>query len=111
MPEICKKRELKKYVNEHDVVVVKFYAPWCSACKKIEPAFLKYKTNYKKVNFAKVNIDKCKSLGDYYKIKSFPTFLFFVDGELQRDLTFSGSDRRSLKKNIKYCEEKYRKNN
>lgn len=107
MPKICKKSELKNYVNNHDIVVVKFYAKWCGACKKISNTFDKYKLNYTKVNFIKINVDDCKSLAKYYDIKSMPTFLFFIDGKLATKLTFSGSDKRKLKSNIKYCLKKY----
>lgn len=64
--------------------IVKFYAPWCGYCQKLEPAFHKLGkliqgTSKYAINVATVNCDKDynKPLCAQYKVTGFPTILVF----------------------------------
>lgn len=62
--------------------VVKFSAPWCGACKKVQPIYEKVaKELDKKYNFVIINVDNAKDIAKKYGIKGIPTFLFFKNGK------------------------------
>lgn len=62
--------------------VVKFTAPWCGACKKVQPIYEKVaKELNKQYNFVTINVDNAKDVAKEHGIKGIPTFLFFKDGK------------------------------
>jgi thiol-disulfide isomerase/thioredoxin len=59
---------------------IKFYAPWCSHCKKLAPVWTEFHQDYKdKVNVAKVDCtdEASKPLCKKYEIQGYPTLIFF----------------------------------
>ena len=41
----------EEFVNKHQFVLVKFYTPWCAACKKMAPGYSKLAKNEKHESF------------------------------------------------------------
>jgi len=63
------------------LVVVDFWAPWCSPCRMMAPAFeAAATTQTMKARFLKVNTDVQKSLAARYNIRSVPTLIVFKNG-------------------------------
>mmetsp|Transcript_10110 Transcript_10110/g.19217 ORF Transcript_10110/g.19217 Transcript_10110/m.19217 type:complete len:198 (+) Transcript_10110:12-605(+) len=68
--------------------LVKFYAQWCGACQSAAPAYekagelVKDKAIRDKINFGKVNVDTNKDLASRFRVKSYPTFIFFKEGKM-----------------------------
>jgi thioredoxin 1 len=63
-------------------VVLKFTAPWCGPCKRIQPAFLEALGSAKVVVGIEVDVDENPmGLCEKYAIKSMPTFVFLAFGE------------------------------
>lgn len=51
---------------------VKFYAPWCGHCKKMEPAWIDTAHElYGEINVANVDVTHNKELGTRFNIKGF----------------------------------------
>ncbi|XP_006825188.1 uncharacterized protein LOC102802611 [Saccoglossus kowalevskii] len=64
-------------------VMVEFYAPWCTACKKFAPSYeniAEYFANREDVVIAKIDAYSEKSLSQRYDITGFPTVLYFEKG-------------------------------
>lgn len=63
--------------------LVKFYAPWCGHCKKMEPMYEELAQKLKgEVNVAKVDVPANRDLGTRFEIKGFPTLKFFSKGKV-----------------------------
>lgn len=59
---------------------LKFYAPWCGHCKKLEPILDKAAPKTKgKMAIGKIDCTKHKDLCKKHKVKGFPTLKFYRD--------------------------------
>lgn len=57
-------------------VLVDFWAPWCTYCRRIAPAFDKIAEQQEdKLVFAKVNVDEAPEIAEKYGIDTIPTLL------------------------------------
>jgi len=72
-------------VNNADIALVEFYAPWCGHCKHLAPEFEKaaqqLASNDPPVVLAKVDCTEEKSLGDKFEVKGYPTLYVFRKGK------------------------------
>ncbi|PAF45276.1 thioredoxin [Helicobacter sp. 13S00401-1] len=80
--------ELKKdnfdSVVKNGVSMVDFWAPWCGPCRMLAPIIDELAAEYAgKANICKVNTDEEEELGAKFGIRSIPSMLFFVNGELK----------------------------
>ena len=61
-------------------VLVDFWAPWCSYCRRIEPALNKLADSREDVLIVKVNIDEEPELARQERIEVIPTLVVYRDG-------------------------------
>lgn len=78
-----------KTVQDNDVTLVDFWAPWCGPCKQMTPIVEALSEEMDDVTVGKVNVDENKDLAQKYGVMSIPTFIIFKDGEKVEQ--FSGS--------------------
>ena len=81
--------ELKEHVKKHQVVIVKFKAEWCGPCKKIEPLVNTLMKSYPKINYVVVDVDDGSNIASYLKIRSIPTMVSYLDGDIHEILSSS----------------------
>ena len=63
-------------------VLVDFWAPWCTYCRRIEPAYEKAAEAYgDQVIFTKVNIDTEQLLARQEQIEVIPTLVLYQNGK------------------------------
>lgn len=64
-------------------VLVDFWATWCGPCRMLAPVVEDLSEQYAgKVEFFKVDVDKCHDLAMRYGIMSIPTLMLFKNGEV-----------------------------
>lgn len=71
-------------VDGKRTAVIDFWAPWCTYCRRIAPAFDKIAEQYgDTLLVGKVNIDDAEEIANRYQIDVIPTLLFFKDGKVE----------------------------
>lgn len=69
-------------IQTQQPVVVKFWAPWCTTCQKINPLFEEISANkaFAHITFIDINIEALPELIDEQGIEIIPTFQFIEHG-------------------------------
>lgn len=71
----------KNVIKKYPLVVIDFWAEWCSACKPMSPVIERLAGKYSgEVVFGKLNIDNNKRIPNKFQINSIPTLLFVKKG-------------------------------
>jgi len=70
-------------IENHPLVVVDCWAPWCGPCHMVAPIIEELARDYAgKVLFGKLNVDENPATANQYQIMSIPTLLVFNHGKL-----------------------------
>jgi len=69
--------------SENKLIVVDFWAPWCSACKQLTPILEKIiSKSGDKITLVKINIDENQQIAAQLRIQSIPTVYAFKDKQI-----------------------------
>lgn len=93
------KTDFQHLIASNKVVLVDFYAPWCTPCQKMLPTVKKLTSEYsEKVKIQTVNYDQNKTLAKELQIEEVPTFLLYKNGKLvtRKEGLLSENDFRQL---------------
>ena len=71
------KDNFEQVVNDNDMVLVDFWAPWCGPCKGFAPVFEASSEEHTDIVFGKVNTDDEQDLAASFNIRSIPTLMLF----------------------------------
>ena len=90
----------KKAIQNHSLVVVDCWAPWCGPCRFLSPIIEEIARDYAgKIFFGKLNVDENPRVAMQYGIMSIPTLLIFKNGRLV-DQIIGAMPRRMLEPRI-----------
>ena len=75
------KEQFDKAMTEGKAILVDFWAPWCSYCRRIGPAFDRIAQEYgDKLEIVKINIDEEEKLANEEAIEVIPTLVLYRGG-------------------------------
>ena len=73
----------KEAIQDHSLVVVDCWAPWCGPCLYVSPIVEEIAQDYAgKIFFGKLNVDGNRRVAMQYSIMGIPTLLIFKNGRL-----------------------------
>jgi thioredoxin 1 len=92
--------DFKETVQNHAVVVVDCWAPWCGPCQIVGPIIDELARDYAgRILFGKLNVDENREVAMQYSIMGIPTLLVFKNGNLV-DRIVGAMPRQALEKKI-----------
>ena len=75
-------KQFQQMMDEGKTVLVDFWAPWCSYCRRIGPAYDKVAQQYaERLPVTKINIDDEPQLADREMIEIIPTLVIYKNGK------------------------------
>ncbi len=91
----------KEMIQNHSLVVVDCWAPWCGPCQMVAPVIKELARDYAgKILFGKLNVDNNQEVSTQYEIMSIPTLLVFKNGKLV-DTIIGATPREMLEPKIR----------
>lgn len=85
--EVTEKDFEKEVLKSDKLVIVEFYADWCSPCKTYAPILEHVANENPNIKIVKVDVDNNSTLATKYGAYSIPRTVVFKDGELQTSAT------------------------
>ena len=71
-----------KLLSENSLLLIDYYAPWCSPCKKMEPALAKLAIEFQgRVNIVRIDVDEAKALSKELNIENIPVITTIKNGK------------------------------
>ena len=73
--------DFDSFIKQDKPVLVDFWAPWCSYCRRIGPAYDRIAQQLENVEVVKINIDEEPALAQAEHIEVIPTLVLYRGGE------------------------------
>ncbi len=90
----------KETIQNHPLVVVDCWAPWCGPCQMVAPVIEEMARDYAgRILFGKLNVDENREVATQYQVMGIPTLLVFKNGKLV-DRIVGAMARQSLEPKI-----------
>ena len=71
----------EQIISSEIPTLIDFWAEWCGPCMVMHPVFTRLARKFKKIRFARLNIDENKDIATKLGIQAIPIFIMFKNGK------------------------------
>jgi len=68
---------LSETIDNNDIVLIDFWAPWCGPCQTFKPIFHEAAEKHPEAAYASCNTEEQQELAAMFGIRSIPTIMIF----------------------------------
>ena len=76
------RENIEALVEDNDIVIFDFWAPWCAPCRQFAPIFEAASEKFEDIVFSKVNTEVEREIASHFSIRSIPTIMVFRESML-----------------------------
>jgi thioredoxin 1 len=76
------RENIEALVEDNDIVIFDFWAPWCGPCRQFAPIFQTASEKHEDIVFSRVNTEEEKEIAAHFTIRSIPTIMVFREAML-----------------------------
>ena len=77
--DLVDEERLDLILDQNDIVIIDFWAPWCAPCRGFKPIFAAAAKRHADIAFCRVNNDQGHALVEGFEVKSIPTTVAIRD--------------------------------
>lgn len=94
--------QLQSIISEETrVVVLDFFANWCTPCQLLTPLLIDMEKFYlNKCLVIQINVERYPKIADAFGIVAMPTLCFFYNNTFWKELTVTGGDIGTIYQNV-----------
>ncbi len=70
-------KNINETINDNDIVIIDFWAPWCGPCQSFKPVFHDTAEKHPEATFVSCNTEEQQELATMFQIRSIPTIMVF----------------------------------
>ena len=71
------KENLDEIISTNDIVILDFWASWCSPCLNFAPVFEEASNQFPNIVFGKINTEEQSELAQSFQVRSIPMITVF----------------------------------
>lgn len=76
------KENFEKVINENEMVLVDFWAPWCMPCRMLGEVLNEVSQEMDNLVIGKVNVDENSELAQEFRVSSIPFVVLYKNGQM-----------------------------
>ena len=76
------KKNFEKLINENELVLVDFWAPWCMPCRMLGEVLSEVSVERPDLVIGKVNVDENEELARQFNVSSIPFVVLYKNGQM-----------------------------